>query len=267
MARIAEVHARGLGSRAARVLRRSGRVPRPGGVALRVVGAVLALQLLGYVLPAERVLLQVATSRHGTPSVQLTVSVGESEGEAGLHAWVDLHPSGGWRIVDERGSRWIGQGPWLRQGPGVPPPVGLAETWLLLVSDEERLPALVAQLGVDLRRNQLARCGEADCFVLGGREGAVQLWIEKDRFEVRRYLGRQREVIEFESYRERVGRLRVPSQIRVTDSAGYETLVRVVGIERAPGLENDPELAPARLGEPPGSRDVAGVLAGRLLDR
>jgi hypothetical protein len=67
------------------------------------------------------------------------------------------------------------------------------------VSDEDRLPALVAQLGVDLRRNQLARCGEADCFVLGGREATAQLWIEKDRFEVRRVLGRAGDLVEFES--------------------------------------------------------------------
>jgi hypothetical protein len=229
-------------------LRRSGRDPAGGGKALRVVGALLSLQLLGYVLPADRVLLQVAAARRGAPPIQLTVSVGESEGEAEFHAWVDLHPRGGWRIVDERGNRWIGQGPWGHRGPGVEPPVGLAEAWLLGVSDEDRLPALVAQLGVDLGRNQLARCGEAECFVLGGRNGEVQLWIQKDRFEVRRLLGRGRDVVEFESYREQVGRLRIPSQIRVTAPSGTETLVRVVGVERAPSLENDPELTSARLG-------------------
>jgi hypothetical protein len=132
------------------------------------------------------------------------------------------------------------------------------------VSDEDRLPALVAQLGVDLRRNQLARCGEADCFVLGGREATAQLWIEKDRFEVRRVLGRAGDLVEFESYRDRVGRLRLPSQIRVTDPSGGETLVRVVGVERAPGLGNDPELTPARL-EQPGRHGGVGRMDLRSL--
>jgi hypothetical protein len=225
---------------------------------LRVLGVLLALPLLGFVLPAERVLLQIANVRRGNPPVQLTVTVGGLEEDEGLHAWVDLHPGGGWRIVDEHGSRWVGQGSWLQRGPGVAPPAGLTEAWLLLASDEERLPVLVAQLGVDLRQNQLARCGEADCFVLGGRHGRTQLWVEKDRFEVLRYLGRGGDRVEFESYREHLGRLRLPAQIRVTDPYGEETLVRVVGVERAPGLENDPELVPPRLGGAPGGGDPVG---------
>jgi hypothetical protein len=61
-----------------------------------------------------------------------------------------------------------------------------------------------------------------------------------------------------------VGRLRLPSQIRVTDPSGGETLVRVVGVERAPGLGNDPELTPARL-EQPGRHGGVGRMDLRSL--
>jgi hypothetical protein len=228
--------------------------------------SVLGFPLLGFVLSAARVLHEIAEVRDGISPFQVTVELGESEDEAGLHLWVDLHPRGGWRVVDERGARWGGQGPWTRSTAGEPPPAGLSLAWLLAVSDEQRLTSMVGQLGIDLRLNQLGRCGDSDCFVLGGREGAAQLWVEKDRFEVRRYRSPRGWTLEFEAYRQGLGRLRIPSQLRLVGPEGDETRAHIVGIERAPELERDPELL--RLGPGPSPKGAhEGVLALRASGR
>lgn len=243
-----------------------GRLPRSGvaRVGTLLVLSALGFSLLGFVLSAERVLHEIAEVRDGTSPIQVTVELGESGEDAGRHLWVDLHPRGGWRVVDEQGTQWSGQGPWTRRTGGEPPPAGLALAWLLAVSDQQRLSSMVGQLGVDLRLNQLGRCGEGDCFVLGGRDGAAQLWVEKDRFEVRRYQSPRGWTLEFEDYRQGLGRLRIPSQLRLVGPEGSETRAHIVGIEPAPELERDPELLRLGLGSRwAPERAPEGVLALR----
>ena len=216
-----------------------------------VLGILLsALPHLGYVLPAERVLALIAEKRRGAPPVRLTVEVERPGEEEPLRAWVELHPGGGWRIVDDGGQRWAGQGPQIRRIGGPPPPIGLAEAWLLAISDEERITQHVSRLGVDLSRNQLARCGEADCFVLGGRRGRVQLWVDKDRFEVRRYRNPQGVYLHFNGRQEVGGALRMPTRIRVEEPEGLVLEVTILEAEAAPHLRRDPELAPPAVGGP-----------------
>jgi hypothetical protein len=113
------------------------------------------------------------------------------------------------------------------------------------VGDREALGRYLPELGIDLTRSELGRCGEGDCFVLGGRSGAAQLWIDKDLFEVRRLRTRRGRVFEFEGYREGVGGARVPTRIRVLDSLGPIAEVEIAGVEAAPSLGTSPDLVPA----------------------
>jgi hypothetical protein len=210
-------------------------------IRLRLGTAVLGLSLLGYTLPGERVLDQIVEARRGIPPVRLTVVLGPPEAPD-LRAWIDLHPAGGWRIVDEQGRKWIGRGSRVLRGNEDDPPVGLVETWLLVAAEEDQLPALVSQVGVDLARTQLARCGESDCFVLGGRDASSQLWVDKDEFVVLKYRSRRGLEIGFEDYGKQSGRLRLPSRLLVLDALGSTAEIEILQVERVPGLERDPEL-------------------------
>ncbi|MEE8557944.1 MAG: hypothetical protein V3T14_08675 [Myxococcota bacterium] len=199
--------------------------------------------LLAYVLSPERVLREIARIREGSPPVRLIVAVVSPEGET--RAWVDLHPSGGWRVTDEQGRSWVGRGVWLRPPLIDRPPAGLPYAWLLWASDEELLPGLVAEMGVDMDRSELARCGDADCVVLGGRSGRGQIWVDKDRFEVRRIETQEGIGIYLEGYRKSFSRVRLPARIRVVEPGGWTAEVEIVSAEPAGALEDDPDLVPA----------------------
>jgi hypothetical protein len=196
----------------------------------------------------------MAEKREGAPPVRLSVKVEFFDEEEPITAWVELHPGGGWRIMDEEGQTWAGQGPQIRRVAGAPPPVGLDEMWLLATADEEILPAHVARLGIDLSLNELARCGEVDCFVLGGREGQIQLWVDKERFEVRRYRNPQGLFLHFDGYQKVGGTLRLPTRIRVVGEFGPVSQVGILETEPSPGLRGDPELRPPGQGKSPARR-------------
>jgi hypothetical protein len=200
------------------------------------------MALAGFVLEGDRVVAQIAEVRRGTPPVRLTVTIGPPE-DPQDRAWIDLHPSGGWRIRDEQGRTWIGRGSRVLRGEQSDPPVGLVESWLLVTSEERELTRLLGQVGIDLRRSRLARCGDADCFVLGAREGESQIWVEKSRFEIRKYVDRRGMQLDFDRYRRGVRSLRLPSRVLVVDAAGSIAEVLIQEAEAAPRLSSDPDLS------------------------
>ena len=216
--------------------------------------AIVAPLLLGYVLPAERVLELVAEKRRRAPPVRLLVEVERTDAEEPFRGWVELHPGGGWRISNEEGQVWTGQGPRIRRVLGPPPPVGLEQIWLLVISDEARLLAYAISMGIDVTRNDLARCGDADCFVLGGRGARVQLWVDKDRFQVRKYRNPQGLYLHFEGYQEVGGPLHLPERIRVTDELEPVLEVGILEAEPAPELRGDADLRPPGGGGSPARR-------------
>ena len=234
---------------AALPLHRCDRDCRLRSVIIRLALLLVGPLLLAYVLSPERVLREIAGIRAGSPPVRLTVTVVSPEGET--RAWVDLHPSGGWRVTDEQGRSWVGRGVRLRPPVVDRPPAGLPQAWLLWASDEELLPGLVAELGVDLERSELARCGDADCVVLGGKSGRSQVWVDKDRFEVRRIWTREGIEIYLEGYQRSFSRVRLPTSIRVVEPGGWTAQVEIVSAEPAGALEEDPDLVPARPRENP----------------
>lgn len=216
------------------------------GLTPRAALGALVLALAGFVAPPDHVLAELTRSRRRVPPVTLELEVRGPGQEVGRKAWVELHPGGAWRITDEGGGSWTGSGSVIRDGSSEDPPEGLAEAWLIWVSDRDALEGHLARQGVDLGRNELGRCGDEDCWVLGGRSGAAQLWIDKDRLEVRRLRNRRGRVFEFEGYREGLEGVRVPSLIRVLDSLGVVAEAEVRKVDASPHLRDLPEPSPAR---------------------
>ena len=190
----------------------------------------------------SRVLTEMTRARARVSPVRIRVEVERADADRPVGLRVEIHPGGGWRIQAEDGSRWVGRGPSVIEGPQDAPPGGLGAAWLMLISRKGTLRSYLSRLGIDLNRNQLGRCGDDDCFVLGGRDGAAQLWVDKDHLEVRKLRDRKGQEVEFDGYRGGIGPVRVPTIIRVLDPLGTIAEAAVVEFEEAPELSDEPEL-------------------------
>jgi len=179
--------------------------------------AALAL-LLAYVLPGQRVIEQLAARRASAVPLHVEARL-EGIGESWpARVVIELHPRLGARISDQRGGRWLLRDGRLQAGTQPLPP-WVPELDVLLAPDVAALGALFAALGIDASVNELGRCGERDCFVLGGRSGGAQLWLDKDSFEVveLRLAGQRR--IEYAAPKAWSG-TRFPAEIRIHDEWG-----------------------------------------------
>ena len=96
-----------------------------------------------------------------------------------------IHSGRGIEFDDGRGGRWRVQGDRVVEGPSFPPPEWIPRLEILTLQGRSAIERYLRRHAIDAGRNHLARCGEFDCFVLGGRGSPAQLWIEKDAFFVR----------------------------------------------------------------------------------
>ncbi len=201
---------------------------------MKLAVAAIALVVLGYVISSERVVREMAGVRAGLESHRVAAEL-EVDGEGIASVVFELDPDRGVRVRDGRGGRWLlaGGRVWAPAGSGVP--AWLPPADVLVLRSEERLLEWLAHAAVDLAANELARCGNADCFVIGGRAASDQLWIDKDRFEVRRQRTARGRVVDFESYRSWPGG-RFPERIRVADPLGPIATLRILRVESAPEL-------------------------------
>lgn len=137
----------------------------------------------------------------------------------------EMHPLHGFRISDDQGGRWVIHGSRLRAGSTEPAPSWIPQLELLALRSLGSLTTALRRLGVDLERNELARCGEGDCFVLGGLNGRGQLWLDKDSFEVVRFTFGSDLIVEYLNYSDWEGH-RFPAIIELRDGRGtFATLV------------------------------------------
>jgi hypothetical protein len=221
-------------------------------IASRLTLGLLALGLVAWILPVERVLREVARVRTSGPplGVEARVSgIGAAEGEA---ARVELHPDRGVRLLTASGQRWLVRDARVIGQDGASPPAWLPRLDILIIRSEQHLRSWLAELQADPSRNGLARCGEADCFVIGGLDGPAQLWIDKDRFEVRGYRTASGRRVRFEAWSDRAGR-RFPGVIEIEDSLGPVARVEVDTVREAPELEGA-DFSHPWLGEGPAAR-------------
>ncbi len=200
---------------------------------IRAGVALVALALLGYVISGERVVRELARARSGAAPIHVELALEPAGGGDPERIVLELHPEGGARVQDARGGRWLLQGGRAVSRDGSAPP-WIPPADVLWVSGEAALHSLLRDSGIDLASSWLGRCGDADCFVLGARASDAQVWIDQERFEVRRTLlhGSRSE---FEGWRD-FGAARFPEWIRVGDSAGPRATLRVISVQRAKGL-------------------------------
>ncbi len=207
-------------------------------IAALQAGLALASLWLAYVLPWDRVLAELVAGRALLEGVRIEARVLDpSEAlepdppveESLRSAVIELHPELGMRVADDRGGRWLIRGGRVHAGipPGVPP--WLPDLEILVLRQEEDLLAWFQRAGVNLKRVDLARCGEAHCFVLGGRDGSDQLWLDKNRFEVVRLVSYFGASVELERYRDWSG-FRFPSEIRILGPRGAVATLRVIKV-------------------------------------
>jgi hypothetical protein len=189
--------------------------------------------LLGYVLPTDRVIGEMARLRARSPVLSVDALL-----EADDAAWpervrFDLHPELGARIEDDAGGRWLLLAdPARGSSPGA---AWLPAPELLVMQEKGQILRWLRRAGVDVLFNELARCGDADCFVIGGRSGGAQLWVDKDSFDVWRFRSGDGRAIHFEEYADWDG-LRFPSRMRIQDPLGPLGVIRVERVRRASNL-------------------------------
>jgi len=197
--------------------------------------ALALIGLLAYVLPGERVVEQLAARRAELAPVRVEArldGIGETWPE---HVVLELHPRLGARISDERGERWVLRDGRLQAGTRHPQPPWLPELDVLLAPDRVALGKLLRDLGIDPSVNELGRCGERDCFVLGGRDAGAQLWLDKETLDVVELRLANRRRIEFAAPQTWSG-ARFPAEIRVYDEWGKIATLRVEAAGKAADL-------------------------------
>jgi hypothetical protein len=195
--------------------------------------ACCAALLLGYVLPADRVIEEMARQRARRPALRVDAVLETDDAAWPGRVRIDLHPELGARVEDDAGGRWLLLADSARSTS--PDAAWLPAPELLVLQQERQILRRLRRAGVDVLLNELGRCGDADCFVIGGRAGGAQLWVDKDSFDVWRFRAADGRVIHFEEYADWDG-LRFPSRMRIQDSLGPLGIIRVERVRRASNL-------------------------------
>lgn len=198
--------------------------------------AVLAAGLMGYVLPAERVVTEMARLRARSPHLRVEIGVLTGAEEAPERARLELNADRGVRVTDGRGGRWLVRDQRVEGSAGAAGSDWVPDVEVLSVQGEEAISRWLQGAGVDLRRNTLARCGDADCFVLGGRDQRAQLWVDKDQLDVLRLVSPDGRSLLFQDYRDWAG-IRFPGRILIQEGEDPIAELEIREVSPAPELE------------------------------
>ena len=195
----------------------------------RIALPALALALLGYVLPAERVLDQLGRQHRKAKAVAITLGLEGIRADWPREIRLELHPAHGLRIRDSDDQRWLVRRGRVVAGSRPRLPVWVPELEILSLQEPDAILAWLEALGVDPSRSRLARCGEADCFVIGTAPG--ELWLDKDRFLVVRLVLRDGRRVEFSGYRSWSSSGKFPNEINILDGHGPLAKLTIVRVE------------------------------------
>jgi hypothetical protein len=196
---------------------------------------LLLVPVLAYVLPADRALEQIGRASSLKVPISLELQVEGVDPSWPTSVTVALHPREGVRFDDGRGGRWIVRGGRIAASSGPEVPAWLPQLEAVGFASAESLASWLQAGGVDVQRNELGRCGPDDCFVIGGRSGQAQLWVDKDRFEIRRWVTGLGRSFDFAPYAV-FGDVKFPSKIEVFESEGRLATLTVVRAAKAPQL-------------------------------
>lgn len=198
----------------------------------------VALALAGYVISSERILREIARVRASAVPLRVEARLEDVRAEEARALVIELHPQRGARIRDDRGTRWLPRAGQALAPVGVDVPNWLPPADVLALSREDELARWLAEAGVDLSVSRLARCADADCFALGPRDASAQLWVDKDRFEVRRVSFASGRSAEFEGWRE-WDRRRFPERIRLLNGESLAGTLHVTAVTVAHDLSRE----------------------------
>ncbi len=201
---------------------------------LSALAALIALPL-GYVLPGDRVLDQVERRRESAQPLRVEAELSGVRPDWPGTVVFELHPRFGLRVSAERGDRWVFRKGRLLAGPDDRVPAWVPDLEILVARGEDELRRWLDRDDVDLTVNELGRCGESDCFVLGGRRGRGQVWVDKDSFEIVRWVSPWGRTTAFATYTDWDG-LRFPETIELQDRKGVFATLVIVGVTRARDL-------------------------------
>lgn len=201
---------------------------------MTVFPRLVALAWLAYFASGDRVISQLAAARAGQPPLHVEAALSSGASDAPARLRIDLHPDLGMRVADDRGGRWIVQRGRVLAGTTVPAPVWLPDLEILALRQESSLRDWLGAAGIEISANELARCGDGDCYVLGTRQSLAQLWVDKNALQVRRLVLPGRAPLELEEWRA-FDRIQFPARIELASEGGTATLA-VESVVPAPSL-------------------------------
>ena len=147
--------------------------------------ALLGAGLLAWVLPGEIALEQLAERLEPASALRVRAALDDGGPDGPRPAWLEVHPEYGIRAGDGRGGSWLVREGWTLAGAPLPAPFWVEPLEVLALGGGPGVERYLRRHAIDAQRNELARCGEFDCFVVGGRDAPAQFWLEKDDFFVR----------------------------------------------------------------------------------
>ena len=189
----------------------------------------LALAWLAYVVPGDRVLGMLAETRSARTPLRVEAKLQARDGKAPAGLVIEIHPDLGERVSDERGGRWVVSGGKATAGTQLPAPAWVPDLAPLVMRRESQLRGWLGAEGVDPAQNDLARCGDGDCWVLGGRAGPAQLWIQKPGLELRKLVGGKATRASYDDWQE-FGKIRFPKRIEISDESGSVATLTVQSV-------------------------------------
>ena len=189
---------------------------------------LLGLLWLGYVLPGSQLVSELAESRAGHPPLRIEAQLAARDSSAPRKLVIELHPELGGRASDDQGGRWLWKLDRTLSGTQ-PAPAWLPDLEALVLRREGDLRSWLATGGVDLAANELARCGQDDCWVLGTRAAPAQVWIGKPGFELRRVVRQKDARTAFDQWQE-FAKIRFPAKIEISDAKGVVATLTVQSV-------------------------------------
>lgn len=197
--------------------------------------AALIAQPPAYVVPGDRLLTVLEERRSKLGAIRVRAELSGVVPDWPQEVVFELHPAFGYRVSDDQGGRWLIRAGRVLAGSSEPPPAWIPELELLVLKLQDELLDWCVRANIDIGVNELARCGDQDCFVLGGRSASAQLWIDKERLEILRWVAPLGRAIEYSSYADWDGR-RFPTVVELRDGDRTYASLAVHTVSAAPGL-------------------------------
>jgi hypothetical protein len=215
------------------------------------LAGTLAAVWLAFVLPGDRVVGLLAEAHGGRTPLRIEAKLTARDSSAPERLVIEISPDLGARISDDDGGRWLVANGRATAGTRMPAPAWLPDLAPLVLRRESELAGWIAGAGVDVGHNELARCGDGDCWVLGTRQAPAQLWIEKSALDVRRIVRAGAPRTSFDDWQE-FAKIRFPKHIEIADDAGPIATLAVESV--APITLGAADLSPTWVQATPAAR-------------